>query len=147
MAEQISHIKSLKKLDNDKRKLLKEYYRLQKTSTDDKPQYPSQNQEVAEPDGEQTSYEPSKPEEERQNPEDLDLEGNLDIPNKTLKELLQIQNILLTRETEADNNIKNTIYDNYYDLIKVDKTLLEVSQLDETLLDQLKETCSMAKML
>ncbi|QEU60412.1 Vps51 [Kluyveromyces lactis] len=170
MAEQITHKKSLKRVDNEKRRLLKEYYRLQK---DNKP-----GETTAETDKADTK--PSSPSvlpgvttgsipasaadidscvthanldnavaSTPQNTEQqirLELEkGDIDVTKKSLKQLLQVQNLLLAEETEADNTIKNTIYDNYYDLIKVDETLKEMTQLDESLVEKLRETCNMAR--
>ncbi|CCD23536.1 Vps51p NDAI_0B05030 [Naumovozyma dairenensis CBS 421] len=48
------------------------------------------------------------------------------ISDLTFKELIHIHNSLLKRETETNNSIKNTIYDNYYDLIKVNNLLKDV---------------------
>lgn len=78
---------------------------------------------------------------------DINLDEPLDVSSKTLKQLVQVQNLLLTEETEADNTIKNTIYDNYYDLIKVDQLLQSMGQMDEGLVEQLRNTCTMAREL
>lgn len=177
MAEQITHKKSLKRVDNEKRRLLKEYYRLQKdnkpgetTAESDKADTKSPSPSVlpgvttgaipasgADIDSGVTSANlgnvvASTPIENCKSPQDteqeirLELEkGDIDVTKKSLKQLLQVQNLLLAEETEADNAIKNTIYDNYYDLIKVDEILKEMTQLDESLVEQLRETCNMAR--
>lgn len=140
MAEQITHIKSLKRLDIGKRKLLKDYYRLERDSKDnDNSSNNSQEQN-------DISESPVCVEREAQVP-DINLDEPLDVSSKTLKQLVQVQNLLLTEETEADNTIKNTIYDNYYDLIKVDQLLQSMGQMDEGLVEQLRNTCTMAREL
>lgn len=43
----------------------------------------------------------------------------------SFKELIQTHNRLLGQEQDTNNSIKSTIYDNYYDLIRVNTTLQE----------------------
>ncbi len=159
MAEQISHKKSLKRVDNEKRKRLKEYYGLKKNGGDAERDsgVSGAGSENADSSGVGESSENvsesrlATPEENSTGKEEdikAELEnGNVDIKTRSLKELLQIQNVLLAEETEADNTIKNTIYDNYYDLIKVDDILREMSQLNSGIVDELRETCTMAQSL
>ncbi|CCF55787.1 hypothetical protein KAFR_0A03520 [Kazachstania africana CBS 2517] len=108
MTEQISHKKesrakraeeeqsTLKPItvDVSKRQLLKDYYKL---------------------DDEETEEEASK---------EIKEEGNgFNEEEMTLKELLVVHNKLIGKEIEMNNLIKDTIYDNYYDLIKVNNLL------------------------
>lgn len=127
MAEQISHKKSLRvtRLNKDRRLLLKEYYKLEEEAKENQHQSPSQ--QVKEPNDESNSS------------------SNTDIEDKPInerpfKELVQIHNKLLKKETETNNSIKNTIYENYYDLIKVNDLLKEITHANDPQLAQLKDT-------
>ncbi|CAL9731710.1 vacuolar protein sorting-associated protein 51 [Monosporozyma unispora] len=49
---------------------------------------------------------------------------SIEKPDKpSFKELIQTHNQLLGKEQDTNNLIKSTIYDNYYDLIRVNKSL------------------------
>ncbi|CDO93489.1 unnamed protein product [Kluyveromyces dobzhanskii CBS 2104] len=153
MAEQITHKKSLKRVDNEKRRLLKEYYNLRRDNGTDTAAGDAENAGNDTDASVAGASAPAPAASDREvSPQDvvqeirLELEqGNIDVKSKSLKQLLQVQNLLLAEETEADNVIKNTIYDNYYDLIKVDGILKEMGELDESLVAQLRETCDMAQ--
>lgn len=128
MAEQISHKRSLrvKRLDEDKKRLLKEYYKLSDEtngSLEDKASdsIPTTPEVTAEPNEEDVDTDNSVK-------EAISVNGSTtseqQINEMTLQEILQIHNRLVGQEIEMSNSIKNTIYDNYYDLVKVN-TLLE----------------------
>lgn len=127
MAEQISHKKSLRvtRLNKDRRLLLKEYYKLEEEAKENQHQPPSQ--EVKEPNDESNT------------PSNTDIEDK-PINERPFKELVQIHNKLLKKETETNNSIKNTIYENYYDLIKVNDLLKEITHANDPQLAQLKDT-------
>ncbi|AET40710.1 Vps51p Ecym_6334 [Eremothecium cymbalariae DBVPG len=119
MAEQIIHKKTIKRLDKDKRQLLKQYYQLDSSPDNPSPQNKPQTKKKL-PDHQTNSQEqPNNPEESPA--------IQTAIADSTLTQLLHSHNILLTRETAANNSIKNTIYDNYYDLIKVNHLLGEMA--------------------
>ena len=61
------------------------------------------------------------------------------IAESTLTELVEAHNTLLGREREMNNTIKNAIYENYYDLIKVNELLKSVGSDEGGQLKQLKE--------
>lgn len=129
MAEQISHKKSLRvsRLDKDRRQLLKEYYKLES----------SQQNEAQDQTTEHFNVEgASKP----QDAPNYEISEEKSIRDSTFKELVQTHNNLLKKETETNNSIKNTIYENYYDLIKVDHLLKEITQANEPQLSQLRRT-------
>lgn len=68
-----------------------------------------------------------------------------DITNFRFKELIQTHNKLLGKEQATNNLIKSTIYDNYYDLVRVNTSLAEFidPQGDiNTLWDKLKRNLS-----
>lgn len=132
MAEQISHKRSLrvKRLDEDKKRLLKEYYKLadetegsiEDRNSDSVPTTPKigteTNAEVAD------DNTPVNETEETTTVKGSTTTSEQQINEMTLQQILQIHNRLVGQEIEMSNSIKNTIYDNYYDLVKVN-TLLE----------------------
>ncbi|AGO13249.1 AaceriAFR102Cp [[Ashbya] aceris (nom. inval.)] len=115
MAEQITHKKGLKRLDKDKRLLLKQYYQLDDAA-----------KQTAEHSTTTTDSEPRDVEEPEVGAGDMAVEVPESVADSTLDQLLQAHNQLLGRETAANNSIKNTIYDNYYDLVKVNQLLREM---------------------
>lgn len=133
MAEQISHKKSLRvaNLKKDRRMLLKEFYNLE--DAEHAPQQPKQEEE------------PVKEVVEIMDVESATSTSNVSLEERPIselgfKDLIHIHNTLLSKETETNNSIKNTIYDNYYDLIKVNDLLKQMTQDNQTQLEQLKET-------
>ncbi|AAS53473.1 AFR102Cp [Eremothecium gossypii ATCC 10895] len=117
MAEQITHKKGLKRLDKDKRLLLKQYYQLddatKQTAEQSTPTSSSETKDAGEAEG---------------GAGDMAVEVPEKLAESTLDQLLQAHNLLLGRETAANNSIKNTIYDNYYDLVKVNQLLREMGE-------------------
>ncbi|SMN19290.1 similar to Saccharomyces cerevisiae YKR020W VPS51 Component of the GARP (Golgi-associated retrograde protein) complex [Maudiozyma saulgeensis] len=135
MAEQISHNRSLgvKKLNEDKKRLLKEYYKLSdeidtnadndgvaSSSTEGDIATTSSTEIPDNNENDVTSIESSNTDPERQ------------INEMTLQQILQIHNRLVGQEIEMSNSIKNTIYDNYYDLVKVNTLLQDIVQRDSS---------------
>ena len=156
MAEQISHKKSLRvsSLNKDRRLLLREFYNLEndpnkgeqdahiegaagKSYTED-----GQNPDVSASTDGSTGELVKKDalgaaeENQKKGTEDTDEE----IQNLPFKKLVQIHNKLLGKETETNNSIKNTIYENYYDLIKVNNLLKEITNANEDQVSKLKQT-------
>ncbi|KAG0669377.1 hypothetical protein C6P45_003813 [Maudiozyma exigua] len=134
MAEQISHKRSLrvKRLDEDKKRLLKEYYKLsddtegsiEDETTDSVANTPT----IAAAEVSTNKLNMDSPVNETEEVTTT-VKGPTTKPERkinemTLQEILQIHNRLVGQEIEMSNSIKNTIYDNYYDLVKVN-TLLE----------------------
>ncbi|GMM54827.1 Vps51 protein [Maudiozyma humilis] len=126
MAEQISHKRSLrvKRLDEDKKRLLKEYYKLEDAAGEPKEGEREGDGETPTPENaaattpaaeELADAEPSAEPTPELRPHDM-----------TLQQLLQVHNRLVGQEIEMGNSIKNTIYDNYYDLVKVNSLLAGV---------------------
>ena len=156
MAEQISHKKSLRvsSLNKDRRLLLREFYNLE-----NEPNKGRQEARIGEKaseahsgeeqvtdvniDTEADTEKPVKDDELSATEEDLK-EGSEDaeeeIKNLPFKRLVQIHNKLLGKETETNNSIKNTIYENYYDLIKVNDLLKEITNANEDQINKLKQT-------
>lgn len=135
MAEQITHKKISRlnsKSNREKRQLLKEYYRLNKEQQDKERLTEEQNQEA-------------KHEQTDGHGREGAAEENKPINESTLAELLHTHNKLLGKETEANSTIKNTIYENYYDLIKVNDLLKQVATEKDDTLRELKKTLDMLK--
>lgn len=122
MAEQISHKRSLrvKRLDEDKKRLLKEYYKLEEGGEQEPSNDAAPVQEEA-----QTS-EHNDPSSESEGESGDRASPDLHPREMTLQQLLQVHNRLVGQEIEMGNSIKNTIYDNYYDLVKVNTLLAGV---------------------
>ena len=76
----------------------------------------------------------------RDSPKEESEDTNEEIGNLPFKRLVQIHNKLLGKETETNNSIKNTIYENYYDLIKVNDLLKEITNANEDKVGKLKQT-------
>lgn len=125
MAEQISHKKSLR-VGKNKRSLLKEYYHLEDGAT--KTDEPVTG-EVHEQDNNTLQTDTGNEEVVKEVLEDSDSQPNVDRPinEQTLKELVATHNTLLGKETATNSSIKNTIYENYYDLVKGNDKLKELS--------------------
>lgn len=131
MAEQISHKKSLR-TGKDKRSLLKDFYHLN-------------SEEENRVDTVELEKDSTPTKEESDNSED---EGTITkklevvdrpINEQTFKELVATHNKLLGKETATNSSIKNTIYENYYDLVKVNDKLEEINS------DKLQEYYSTLK--
>ncbi|AMD19331.1 HBR430Wp [Eremothecium sinecaudum] len=116
MAEQITHKKGIRRLDRDKRELLKQYYQLQSSTHE-----PVSSGTAVTPPGD-------KQQEEHEEQDNYTEELAANVTKNSLKELLHAHNALLARETAANNSIKNTIYENYYDLVKVNTILGEMGE-------------------
>lgn len=131
MAEQISHKKSLRvnRLSRDRRLLLKEYYQLEEPQSADGSPTPPGDGKAAEGTAEGTVDEEAQPAAVDDRP----------IDECSFADLMRLHNQLLKKETETNNSIKNTIYENYYDLIKVNDLLKEMSHTNDPLLDRLKD--------
>ncbi|GAV56370.1 hypothetical protein ZYGR_0BB01470 [Zygosaccharomyces rouxii] len=117
MTEQISHKKSLRKVNKERRAQLKEYYKLEEDEEDHKGTESKSD----------ASATPSHVQEDKP------------IEQLNFQELVRTHNRLLSKETEMNNSIKNTIYENYYDLIKVNDLLKSMTGSNEKELSQLKE--------
>ncbi|CCC68852.1 hypothetical protein NCAS_0B07680 [Naumovozyma castellii] len=141
MAEQISHKKSLRvnRLNKDRRLLLKEYYKLEEgTEPEPEPEINGETKEGQEQEQKSQQRIPSTVD----TPEPTVVATPMEdkpVSSLTFKELIQIHNKLLSKETETNNTIKNTIYENYYDLIKVNDLLKEVRHAKSDEVAQLKQ--------
>ncbi|QLQ78509.1 hypothetical protein HG537_0A07560 [Torulaspora globosa] len=135
MTQQISHKKSLRfsRLNRDRRQLLKEYYKLEQPGTAEGKEPPQEKQVTAVNVG--TELEPIEDTTKDDRP----------ISECDFVELVRLHNKLLKKETEMNNSIKSTIYENYYDLVKVNDLLKEISSANEPLLSRLKETIDLLK--
>lgn len=122
MTEQISHKKSLRKVNKERRAQLKEYYNLE----EEKKQEGEPIDQQSEP-KQSTVSTPSHSQKDRP------------VEQLNFQELVRTHNRLLGEETETNNSIKNTIYENYYDLIKVNDLLKGMTGSNEKELNQLKE--------
>lgn len=142
MAEQISHKKSLRvnRLDKDRRQLLKEYYKLDKESSVP-PVTEEKKEEKKIEDGNENKEILTENDFSLSNTNTSNME-NKPINELTYKELMIIHNKLLGKETEMNNSIKNTIYDNYYDLIKVNDILKTMADAHQDDLDELNSLIS-----
>lgn len=156
MAEQISHKKSLRvsSLNKDRRLLLREFYNL-KNEPDKDGKDARIGEKVSEAhseegqvtdvnvDTEGSTEKPVKKDElstAEENPKEGSEDAEEEIKNLPFKRLVQIHNKLLGKETETNNSIKNTIYENYYDLIKVNDLLKEITNANEDQIRTLKQT-------
>lgn len=135
MAQQISHKKPLRvsRLNQDRRQLLKEYYKLEEKGT-------AEGQEPPQREQDQPNDAESQPQDHKDSAED-----DRPIAECEFSELVRLHNKLLKKETETNNSIKSTIYENYYDLIKVNDLLQEMSRANEPLLDRLKDALELLK--
>ena len=128
MTEQISHKRSLRvsRLNKDRQLLLSKYKPENNVSINDV------NNSVSNVNNIDDSTDLKK-----SSTDDLSNNNNNDNNNneieqeekpsgQTFKELIQIHNKLLGKEQETNNLIKSTIYDNYYDLIRVNDCLEDI---------------------
>ena len=128
MTEQISHKRSLRvsRLNKDRQLLLSKYKPENNVSINDV------NDSVSNVNSIDDSTDLKK-----SSTDDLSNNNNNDNNNneieqeekpsgQTFKELIQIHNKLLGKEQETNNLIKSTIYDNYYDLIRVNDCLEDI---------------------
>lgn len=144
----ISHKKSLRvgRLTKDRELLLNRYQQDDSTtvpsSNDNKvAAMPSANEDIKEDaeDKDDITAEDCEAKLQQQNDNDDD------VPSFKFKELIQTHNKLLGKEQATNNLIKSTIYDNYYDLVRVNTSLAEFidPQGDiNTLWDKLKRNLS-----
>ncbi|CCE64781.1 hypothetical protein TPHA_0I02800 [Tetrapisispora phaffii CBS 4417] len=152
MPEQIAHKKSssVKISNKDKRLLLKEVYKLDDEANGtlsgndqdgNKNQTSNNNDAVPMNDAKPTAQLTSN-DMDSDNDDTLEVENLEGKPLNELefKDLLHIHNRLLRKETDTNNSIKNVIYDNYYDLIKVNDLLKEMTDDNHTKLEQLRVT-------
>ncbi|SCU89190.1 LAFA_0E16600g1_1 [Lachancea sp. 'fantastica'] len=138
MAEQITHKRPLRiKLDKEGRKQLHDFYKLEEASNasrkTDVPEavetIDTETKDGPEADissiatGETTCQEISLP----------------TVGEARLSELVHAHNDLSSKKAAMNNTIKNTIYENYYDLIKVNELLHSVSYGENEHLEKLKE--------
>ncbi|CUS21139.1 LAQU0S02e06854g1_1 [Lachancea quebecensis] len=124
MAEQITHKRPIRiKIDKDKRKQLQDFYKLREEKLPASETINEDQENVAQDvaSASDSSVEPL----------------TLKVSENTLSELVGAHNTLLGKETEVNNTIKNTIYENYYDLIKVNELLKSVSDDSSDRLAQL----------
>ncbi|SCU98301.1 LADA_0H12002g1_1 [Lachancea dasiensis] len=140
MTEQISHKRPVRlKVDKERRKQLHEFYNLK-----DEPE------DTGDKDG-------SRPKEAVELPVDTADTNHTEVGNGTsnasveevgisiptvsectISQLIHTHNALLSKKAEMNNNIKNAVYENYYDLIKVNELLHSVSGSENEHLKQLK---------
>ncbi|CAB4254575.1 similar to Saccharomyces cerevisiae YKR020W VPS51 Component of the GARP (Golgi-associated retrograde protein) complex [Maudiozyma barnettii] len=138
MAEQISHKRSLgvKRLDEDKKRLLKEYYKLSDETDTTIDNLNENNDETTirsssnEEDVVVAASDTETFENNEASTESTEADPDRHINEMTLQQILQIHNRLVGQEIEMSNSIKNTIYDNYYDLVKVNTLLQDIVQRD-----------------
>ncbi|SCV02635.1 LAME_0H03598g1_1 [Lachancea meyersii CBS 8951] len=131
MAEQITHKRPLRiKVDKERRKQLHDFYKLKDSTEDGQDvaaqanlEHDSQAEDNSTSSFEEKRLEPSVPK----------------ISESRLVELVHAHNTLSSKKAEMNNTIKNTIYENYYDLIKVNELLHSVGNNDSGHLGQLKE--------
>ncbi|EDO16080.1 hypothetical protein Kpol_1016p22 [Vanderwaltozyma polyspora DSM 70294] len=164
MTEQISHKKSLriKNSNKDKRLQLKEFYKLNEEVQQDKVKSDSNSSasspppiplpegidRVSDTDTQEVSIKENKevkPVTDFDDTDSIDSRSLENMEDKSVKELyfkdlLHMHNKLLSKETETNNSIKNTIYENYYDLIKVNDLLKGMVDEKSQPLNELKET-------
>ncbi|SCV00179.1 LANO_0F05600g1_1 [Lachancea nothofagi CBS 11611] len=127
MAEQITHKRPVRiHIDRDKRKQLHDYYKLKEAH------HRNGNIEQVE----QTDA--SDATEEGDTSSSQSVSPVPGISQSTLAQLVHTHNALLSKKAEMNNTIKNTIYENYYDLIKVNELLRSVGDDGKDNLDQLK---------
>lgn len=119
---QISYKKPVKiknELNEKRRKALKEYYKLKK-----------QEKELKESQG---------PKERKDSVHDIDSDGEvteghlvkeIDFLNSDFKDLVKDTNTLTSSINLINSSIKNIIYNNYYELIKLNEFLKDLNELD-----------------
>ncbi|CAI4046535.1 hypothetical protein SUVZ_11G2320 [Saccharomyces uvarum] len=156
MAEQISHKKSLRinSLNKDRRLLLREFYNLKNDPNEGKQDASTEGATSGPHSRDKHGADVNESVEE--NADELAQKDKLEaavedrnegkqqvseeIEQLPFKRLVQIHNKLLGKETETNNSIKNTIYENYYDLIKVNDLLKEITNANKDQVGKLKQT-------
>lgn len=108
---------------------MKEYYKLEQPGSAEGKEQPQDDQR-------------SEPQQE---PVEDTAADDRPIPECDFAELVRLHNKLLKKEAEMNNSIKSTIYENYYDLVKVNELLKEISSANEPLLNRLKETLELLR--
>ncbi|KAK5779528.1 Vps51p PWA37_004405 [Arxiozyma heterogenica] len=126
MTEQISHKKSLRvsRLNTDRQLLLNKYQ--QENNEENGVTIKDVNENVSDGDDNNVKNSASNDGPSLDKQEEViveEQEKEKESSSYTFKELIQIHNRLLGKEQETNNMIKSTIYDNYYDLIRVNDSL------------------------
>ncbi|CEP64166.1 Vps51p LALA0_S10e03928g [Lachancea lanzarotensis] len=131
MAEQITHKRPLRiKVDKERRKQLHDFYKLKET---------------AEAGSEVDAKDESEVETDSIDTETTDQHG-VRLPKVSearLAQLVHAHNELSSQKAAMNNTVKNTIYENYYDLIKVNELLHSVSVGENEHLEKLKQVLKM----
>lgn len=128
MTEQISHKRSLRvsRLNKDRQLLLSKYKPENNVSINDVNDSVSNVNSI----DDSTDLKKSSTDDLSNNNNNDDNNNEIEQEEKpsgqTFKELIQIHNKLLGKEQETNNLIKSTIYDNYYDLIRVNDCLEDI---------------------
>ncbi|SCV04205.1 LAMI_0H14246g1_1 [Lachancea mirantina] len=147
MAEQITHKRPIKiQFDRPQRKLLQDYYHL-KADGSNHPKDAESDPEKAnnvfvDRTSSKNSLKVDRTEPATSSSDDLLKNG---IKGTALKDLVHVHNTLLSKETATNSTIKNTIYDNYYDLLKVNELLKEVAQEAPEHADLLKKALAVLR--
>lgn len=139
MAQQISHKKSLKRVNRERRAQLKEYYKLEAPNETDNSSKDSHESSLAPAVVVTHSKDQKPPQEDQHIREPKFPDQDQPIGQINFKDLVSMHNRLLRKETETNNSIKNTIYENYYDLIKVNDLLKSMTGANEEELARLKD--------
>lgn len=126
MTEQISHKKSLRvsRLNTDRQLLLNKYQ--QENNEENGVTVKEGSDNVSDGDDNNVKNSASNDSLSLNKQEEViveEQEEEKESSSYTFKELIQIHNRLLGKEQETNNMIKSTIYDNYYDLIRVNDSL------------------------
>lgn len=125
MTEQISHKRSLRvsRLNKDRQLLLSKYKPENNVSINDVNDSVSNVNSI----DDSTDLKKSSTDDlSNNNNNNNEIEQEEKPSGQTFKELIQIHNKLLGKEQETNNLIKSTIYDNYYDLIRVNDCLEDI---------------------
>lgn len=125
MTEQISHKRSLRvsRLNKDRQLLLSKYKPENNVSINDVNDSVSNVNNI----DDSTDLKKSSTDDlSNNNNNNNEIEQEEKPSGQTFKELIQIHNKLLGKEQETNNLIKSTIYDNYYDLIRVNDCLEDI---------------------
>ncbi|AQZ16197.1 VPS51 (YKR020W) [Zygosaccharomyces parabailii] len=139
MAQQISHKKSLKRVNRERRAQLKEYYKLEAPNETDNSSKDSYESFLAPAVVITHSKDQKPPQEDQHIKEPKFPDQDQPIEQMNFKDLVSMHNRLLRKETETNNSIKNTIYENYYDLIKVNDLLKSMTGANQEELARLKD--------
>lgn len=129
MTEQISHKRSLRvsRLNKDRQLLLSKYKPENNVSINDVNDSVSNVNSIDDStDLKKSSTDDLSNNNNNDNNNNNEIEQEEKPSGQTFKELIQIHNKLLGKEQETNNLIKSTIYDNYYDLIRVNDCLEDI---------------------